>query len=189
MALSPTDLKKGQVFDFEGTPYKVVEYSQKVVGRGGSIVNVRIKSLLDGKVLEKTFKGNERLNDLNLTYSTVQYLYNDGSKFYFMDTENYEQIEFATSVIGSQSGYLKEGDNVKAMKIDGIAVSVALSKNVFLKVTYTEDVVKGDTTSNVMKNAKTDTGITVKVPAFIKTGDEISVDTETGAYRERKKEQ
>jgi elongation factor P len=86
MALGVTDLRKGQVFAFEGHPYRVTEYSQKVVGRGGSIVNVTIKSLLDGRVLQKTFKGNEQLDSVDLSYSNVQYLYNDGAKFYFMET-------------------------------------------------------------------------------------------------------
>lgn len=187
MALGVTDLKKGQVFAFEGTPYRVVDYNQKVVGRGGSIVNVTIKSLLDGKVLQKTFKGNEQLDSVDLGYSNVQYLYTDGSKFYFMDNDTYEQIELDTDAIGDQAGYLKEGDIVKAMKLDSRAVSVELPKNVFLKVTYAEDVVKGDTTSNVLKDATLETGINVKVPAFIKVGDEISVDTETNLYRERRK--
>lgn len=188
MALGVTDLKKGQVFSFEGVPYRVVEYSQKVMGRGGSIVNVTIKSLIDGRQLQKTFKGNEQLDSVDLAYSNVQYLYNDGAKFYFMDNESYEQIELASEVIGDQAGYLKEGDTVKAMKLDGNTVSVELAKNVYLKVTYAEDVVKGDTTSSVLKDAQVETGITVKVPAFIKVGDEISVDTETGAYRERRKD-
>ena len=185
--LGVTDLKKGQVFAFEGTPYIVIEYAQKVMGRGGSIVNVKIKSLLDGKVLQKTFKGNEQLDSVDLAYTNVQYLYNDGSKFYFMDNENYEQIELNADVISDQSGYLKEGDIVKAMRLDGNAVSIELAKNVYLKVTYTEDVVKGDTTSNVLKDATVETGISVRVPSFIKTDDVISVDTESGAYRERQK--
>ena len=187
MALGVTDLRKGAVFSFEGHPYRVTEYSQKVVGRGGSIVNVTIKSLLDGKVLQKTFKGNEQLDSVDLSYANVQYLYSDGSKFYFMDNESYEQIELNAEVIGEQAGFLKEGDSVKAMKLDGTTVSVELPKNVYLEVTYTEDVVKGDTTSSVLKDAKLETGITVKVPAFIKVGDVISVDTETWEYRERKK--
>lgn len=187
MALGVTDLRKGQVFAFEEHPYRVTEYSQKVVGRGGSIVNVTIKSLLDGRVLQKTFKGNEQLDSVDLSYSNVQYLYNDGAKFYFMDNESYEQIELSADVLGEQAGFLKEGDSVKAMKLDGTTVSIELPKNVYLEVTYAEDVVKGDTTSNVLKDAKLETGITVKVPAFIKVGDVISVDTDTWEYRERKK--
>ncbi|MBP6962629.1 elongation factor P, partial [Candidatus Saccharibacteria bacterium] len=152
-----------------------------------SIVNVTIKSLIDGKVLQKTFKGNEQLDNVDLSYSNIQYLYNDGSKYYFMDNESYEQVELSLEAIEDQTGYLKEGDAVKAMKLDGHTVSIELPKNVYLKVTYTEDVVKGDTTSNVLKDATMETGIVVKVPAFIKVGDEISVDTDTNAYRERKK--
>ncbi len=188
MALGVTDLKKGQVFSWEGHPYRVVEYSQKVVGRGGSIVNVTIKSLLDGKVLRKTFKGNEQLDPVDLSYSNVQYLYSDGAKFYFMDNESYEQTELSKESIGEFAGYLKDGDNVKAMKLDGVTVSIEIPKNVYLRVEYTEDVVKGDTTSSVLKEARLETGITVRVPAFIKVGDDISVDTETGEYRERKKD-
>jgi len=187
MGLGVTDLRKGQVFSFEDHPYIVVEYAQKVMGRGGSIVNVKIKSLLDGKMLSKTFKGNEQLDSVDLTYANVQYLYRDDRKAYFMDNDTYDQIELSLDILGDQTGYLKESDIVKAMKLDGRAVSVELPKNVFLKVTYTEDVVKGDTTSNVMKNATVETGITVKVPSFIKNDDVISVDTETGAYRERQK--
>jgi elongation factor P len=188
MALGVTDLKKGAVFAFEGHPYRVIDYNQKVMGRGGSIVNVTIKSLIDGKVLQKTFKGNEQLDSVDLGYSNVQYLYTDGNLFYFMDNDNYEQIELDSDAIADQAGYLKEGDIVKAMKLDGRAVSVELPKNVYLKVTYTEDVVKGDTTSNVLKDATVETGIIVKVPAFIKVGDVISVDTDNGNYRERKKD-
>lgn len=188
MALGVTDLKKGQVFSLEGTPYIVIEYAQKVMGRGGSIVNVKVKSLIDGRLLSKTFKGNEQLDTVDLTYTNIQYLYNDGSKFYFMDNETFEQVELTADIIGDQAGFLIEGSIVKAMKLDGNTVSIELPKNVYLKVTYTEDVVKGDTTSNVMKDATVETGMTVKVPSFIKTGDTISVDTESSAYRERKKD-
>lgn len=187
MALAITDLKKGTVFQLDGVPYKVVEYSQKVMGRGGSIVNVRIKSLLDGRVLEKTFKGSEQLDSADVTNRNVQYLYNDDSTFYFMDEINYEQFEIAADIIGEQAGYMKEGDRVQAQMFNGRVINIELPKNVPLKVTYTENVVKGDTSSAITKDAQLETGITIKVPAFVKTGDLISVDTSTGAYRERVK--
>ncbi len=187
MAFGITDLKKGTIFQHEGVPYKVIDYSQKVMGRGGSIVNVRIKSLLDGKVLDKTFKGSEQVEPADVTNKNVQYLYSDGALFHFMDGDTYEQFEIPADIIGEQAGYLKEGDNVQAQLFDGKVINVELPKNVPLKVTYAEDVVKGDTTSSVMKDATVETGITVKVPAFVKTGDVISVDTTTGAYRERVK--
>lgn len=172
----------------DGTPYRVVDYNQKVMGRGGSIVNVKIKSLTDGKVLDKTFKGNENVEPADVTNQKVQYLYNDGANFFFMNDDTYEQFEVAKDLIGDQTGYLKEGEPVNLQLFNGQVINVELPKNIYLKVTYTEDVVKGDTTSSITKDATVETGITVKVPAFIKTGDEISVDTESGAYRERKKD-
>lgn len=187
MALGVTDLKKGQVFQMNGIPYRVVEYAQKVMGRGGSIVNVRIKSLTDGKVLEKTFKGNESIEPADISLQSVQYLYNDGTNFFFMNEETFEQFEVTADLVGDGAGYLKEGDRVTLQFFDGRPINVELPKNVPLKVTYTEDVVKGDTTSNVQKDAELETGITIKVPAFIKQGDVISVDTSTGSYRERVK--
>ncbi len=188
MAFGITDLKKGTIFQMDGTPYRVVQYGQKVMGRGGSIVNVKIKSLIDGRVLDKTFKGNENVEPADVTNQKVQYLYNDGSNYFFMNPETYEQFEVRSDIIGDQSGYLKESDNVTIQLFDGQIINVELPKNVYLKVTYTEDVVKGDTTSSITKDAELETGITAKVPAFIKSGDVISVDTESGAYRERKKD-
>ena len=188
MALGVTDLKKGQVFQMDGIPYRVVEYSQKVMGRGGSIVNVKIKSLLDGKVLDKTFKGNESIEPADISNKNVQFLYSDGTMFHFMDDATYEQFELPQDEFSDLSGYMKEGDTVQAQLFDGRVINIELPKNVPLTVTYAEDVVKGDTTSSVMKDATLETGITVKVPAFVKTGDVISVDTATGAYRERVKE-
>ncbi len=188
MGLSITDLKKGTLFQVEGVPYRVVDYNQKVMGRGGSIVNVRIKSLLDGKVLEKTYKGNEQLDSADVSNQNVQYLYGDGSTFYFMNDETFEQFEIPADLVGDGAGYLKEGDRIQLQFFEGTPINVELAKNVPLKVTYTENVVKGDTTSNVMKDATLETGITVKVPAFIKQGDVIKVDTRTGDYLERAKE-
>lgn len=187
MALSITNLKKGTLFQLDGTPYRVVDYNQKVMGRGGSIVNVRIKSLTDGKVLEKTFKGNESLESADVTNQTVQYLYSDGSTFYFMNEDSFEQFEVDADLVGDGAGYLKEGDKVILQFFEGRPINVELPKNVPLKVTYTENAVKGDTSSSITKDATLETGITIRVPAFIKTGDLISVDTSNGAYRERVK--
>lgn len=188
MALSITNLKKGTVFQWEGQPFKVVEYNQKVMGRGGSIVNVRIKSLLDGKVLEKTFKGNEQLDSADVSSESVQYLYNDGSTFFFMNQETFNQFEVPADLVGDSAGYLKEGDIVQLQFFNGQPITVELAKNVPLTVTYAENAVKGDTSSSITKDATLETGITIKVPAFIKQGDVISVDTTTGAYRERVKD-
>ena len=148
---------------------------------------MRIKSLTDGKVLEKTFKGNESIEPADISLQSVQYLYNDGATFFFMNEESFEQFEIPSDLVGDGAGYLKEGDKVTLQFFGDRPINVELPKNVPLKVTYAESVVKGDTTSNVQKDAELETGITVKVPAFIKTGDVISVDTSTGTYRERVK--
>lgn len=187
MALSITDLKKGTIFQLDGVPYRVVEYAQKVMGRGGSIVNVRIKSLIDGKVLEKTFKGNEQIDSADVTNQSVQYLYTDGSTFFFMNDDTFEQFEVAAELVGESAGLMKEGDKVSLVLFNGRPIQVELPKNVPLQVTYAESVVKGDTSTAVTKDATLETGITIRVPAFVKTGDIVSVDTTSLTYRERVK--
>lgn len=183
----PTDLKKGVVCQIDGKPYRVIEYAQKVMGRGGSIVNVKLKNLIDGSVIPKTFKGQDKIEPAEVSNKTVQYLYTDSDMFFFMDPESFEQFELSRDIVDDAANYLKEGDSLNLQFFGERVINVELPKNLFLEVTYTEDVVKGDTTSNVLKDATLETGLTVKVPAFIKTGDIISVDTTTGDYRERKK--
>jgi elongation factor P len=183
----PTDLKKGVVCQVDGKPYRVIEYGQKVMGRGGSIVNVKLKNLIDGSVIPKTFKGQDKIEPAEVSNKTVQYLYNDADTFFFMDPESFEQFELSNETVDTAASYLKEGDSLNLQFFGDKVINVELPKNLFLEVTYTEDVVKGDTTSNVLKDATLETGLTVKVPSFIKTGDVISVDTATGEYRERKK--
>jgi len=185
MSLSITDLKKGIVFEFEGQPFRVVDYNQKVMGRGGSIVNVRIKSLIDGKVLEKTFKGNDQLNTADVNQQAVQYLYNDEKYFYFMNEDTFEQFSVPADIVADGGSYMKEGDKVDLQFFSGQPIGLILPKNVPLKVTYTEGAVKGDTTSSITKDATLETGLVIKVPAFIKQDDILSVDTTSGTYRER----
>jgi elongation factor P len=185
MALNITDLKKGTLFQWENEPYRVVDYKQKVMGRGGSIVNVRIKSLIDGKVLEKTFKGNEQLDSADVSNMTVQYLYHDDQTYFFMNEETFNQFEVTAEIVGDSAGYIKDGDKVQLQFFNDLPISLELPKNVPLLVTYTEAAVKGDTSTAITKEATLETGIRVRVPAFIKTGDFISIDTATGAYRER----
>ena len=184
---SPTDLKKGVVFQMDGQPYRVVEYNQKVVGRGGRIVSLKVKNLITGALLPKTFKGQDKVEPAEVSNKKVQYLYNDGENFFFMDPETFEQFELNKEIIDDAAGFLKEAEELNLQFFDGKVINVELPKNVWLAVTYTENVVKGDTTSSVLKDAELETGLTVKVPAFIKEGDVISVDTSTGEYRERQK--
>lgn len=183
----PTDLKKGTVIQIDGKPFRVVEYAQKVMGRGGSIVNVKIKNLENGSVIPKTYKGQEKIEPAEVTTKTAQFLYQNGDSFNLMDPETFEQFELDSETMGEAVNYLKEGDEVGLQFFGSRVINVDLPKNLYLEVTYTEDVVKGDTTSSVLKDATLETGLKVKVPAFIKTGDVISVDTATGEYRERKK--
>ncbi len=184
---NPTDLKKGVVVQIDGKPYRVLDYNQKVMGRGGSIVNVKLKNLVDGSVIPKTFKGQEKIESAEVLNRNVQYLYKDTLDFFFMDPETFEQFQLPAEVVDSAANYLKEGDSLTLQSFGDAIINVELPKNLYLEVTYTEDVVKGDTTSNVLKDATVETGLVVKVPSFIKQGDVISVDTTTGEYRERKK--
>lgn len=188
MAFGVTDLKKGQIFQLDGVPYRVVAYAQKVMGRGGSIVNVKVKSLIDGRVLDKTFKGNESIEPAEVINRNVQYLYKDSAAHFFMDEDNYEQFEVPIDDLEDIAGFMKESDKVQAQLFDGRVITIELPKNVPLKVTYTETAVKGDTSSSINKDATLETGIVIKVPAFIKTGDMISIDTVNGMYRERVKD-
>ncbi len=183
----PTDLKKGVVCQIDGKPYRVTDYNQKVMGRGGSIVNVKLRNLIDGNIIPKTFKGQDKIERADVNTKNVQYLYTAGELFYFMDPESFEQFELSADTVDTAAGYLKEGDSLGIQFFGDRVINVELPKNLYLEVTYAEDVVKGDTTSSVLKDATLETGLTVKVPSFIKTGDIISVDTATGEYRERKK--
>lgn len=183
----PTDLKKGTLIQIDGQPYRVIDYGQKVLGRGGSIVNVKLKNVITGAVIPKTYKGAEKIEPAEVNNRKAQYLYGEGEEFHFMDPDSFEQFQITGEVMGEAADYLKEGDTVDLQFFDGRVINVELPKNLYLTVTYTEDVVKGDTTSSVLKDATLETGKVVKVPAFIKSGDIISVDTATGEYRERQK--
>lgn len=183
----PTDLKKGTIIQIDGQPYRVMEYAQKVMGRGGSIVNVKIKNLVTGAVLPKTYKGADKIEPAEVRGRTVQYLYTDGTDYHLMDPETFDQFQIDAETMNNAEMYLHEGDNVTLQFFGEKVINVELPTTVALEVTYAENVVKGDTTSSVQKDAKTDTGLVVKVPAFIKTGDVIKVDTRDGSYIERQK--
>jgi elongation factor P len=183
-----TDLKKGVLIQLDGKPYRVVEYNQKVMGRGGSIVNVRLKNLIDGSVIPKTYKGSDKLEPAQVEGRGVQYLYNDGSRYYFMDDNTFEQFELPTDLVEDAAPYMKEGSEATLQMFGGKVINVELPNNLYLEVTYAENVVKGDTTSSVLKDATLETGLVIKVPAFIKVGDVVKVDTRTGDYLERKKD-
>jgi elongation factor P len=184
---NPTDLKKGTVIQIDGQPYRVVEYAQKVMGRGGSIVNVKIKNLVTGAMLPKTYKGQDKIEAAEINNVAAQYLYSDGSDLHFMNPVTFEQFQISLADAEDVPKYILESGEVQLQFFDGRVINVELPVSVPLLVSYTENVVKGDTTSSVLKDATMETGIIVKVPAFIKTGDQIKVDTRDGSYIERVK--
>ncbi|MBR0134405.1 elongation factor P [Candidatus Saccharibacteria bacterium] len=181
----PTDLKKNTLITLDGQPYKVVEYSQKVMGRGGSIVNVKIKNMIDGSVLPKTFKGQEKIEPADVTNRTVQYLYNDGTNFVFMDPTTFDQFEVPADLVGDAKDFMKDGNEMDLQFYGDRVINVMLPKNVELEVTYTENAVKGNTSTSAEKDATLETGLRIRVPLFIKVGDVVSVDTETAKFRKR----
>lgn len=184
---SPTDLKKNTIIQIDNQPYRVIDYNQKVMGRGGSIVNVKVKNLITGAVIPKTYKGQEKIERAEVSGRTVQYLYSDGDSAHFMDPTSFEQFQLSLDDIGDALDYLREGDEVSLQFFEDRVINVELPTSVLLSVTYTENAVKGDTTSSIQKDATLETGKVVKVPAFIKTGDKVKIDTRDGAYLERAK--
>ncbi|MCL2174268.1 elongation factor P [Candidatus Saccharibacteria bacterium] len=183
----PTDLKKGTIIAIDGQPYRVIDYAQKVMGRGGSIVSVKIKNLMTGAVLPKTFKGQDKIAAAEVSNQTVQFLYSDSTTVFFMNPTSFEQFELPLEVAENVPKFVKEGGEIQLQFFDGQVIAVDLPTTVNLNVEYTENVVKGDTTSSVQKDAKMETGLVVKVPAFIKTGDVLKIDTRDGSYVERAK--
>lgn len=183
---SITDIKKDTIIQIEGVPYKVTDYAQKQMGRGGSIVNVKLKNLLNGSVLDKTYKGNEKIESADVSTSKMQFLYADGDTFNFMNEETYEQIEVAKDMITGAS-LLKEGANANVQLFEGKVINVELPIKVPLQVIEAPDVVKGDTQSTVMKTVVLETGAEIQTPMFVKKDDVIVVDTRDSSYVERQK--
>lgn len=183
-----TDLKKGTLIDLDGTPFQVVDYAQKQMGRGGSIVNVKIKSLTDGRVLDKTFKGSEKISAAQVDRKKAQYLYADDREAHFMDGDTYEQFAVSVDAAGDKLQFLPEGATAEIQLYEGRAIGLELPVKVPLKVTEAPAAVKGDTQSTVQKEVTLETGTKIQAPIFIKTGDTLIVDTRDGSYVERAKE-
>lgn len=184
---SPTDLKKGTVIQIDGQPFRVIDYNQKVMGRGGSIVNVRLKNIITGAVIPKTYKGQEKIEPAEVRGKTAQYLYNDDTNWHFMDPNSFEQFQIGLEDVEVVKDYLREGDEVTLQFFGSRIINVEVPTSLLFKITYTETAVKGDTTSSIQKDATLETGKVIKVPAFIKIGDTVKVDTRDGSYLERQK--
>ncbi len=185
--LSPTDLRKDTLIDFEGSPYKVLEYAQKQMGRGGSIVNTKLKNMITGQVIDKTFRNDEKVAPAEIDRKTMQYLYSAGNSYSVMDQASYETIEVASSIDDNVPKYIVEGGTIDAIVFDGRIIGFDWPKNVKLKVVSAPGADKGNSASATTKEVEVETGIKVQAPQFIKEGDVIKVDTRSGAYLERAK--
>ncbi|OGO13562.1 MAG: elongation factor P [Chloroflexi bacterium RBG_13_68_17] len=179
------DLRKGVTFELDSSIYKVLEYSHHKPGRGNATIRTKIRDLRTGAVFEKTFQSGDRVRDIRLDHHLVQYLYNDGELYYFMDTQTYEQPAVSKSVLGEAVEYLTDGLEVKLTFYEGDALDVELPTAVDLKVVQAEVAVKGDTATGANKTVTAETGLRVQVPLFVNQGDTIRVDTRTGGYLTR----
>jgi len=184
---NPTDLRKETLIELDGVPYKVVEYAQKQMGRGGSIVNTKLKNMITGGVIDKTFRNDERISPASVARKTVQYLYSDTSNLNFMDLETFETIELPLSVDENIPKYILEGSNIDVNMFDDKIIGFEWPKNVFLKVVLAPGGDKGNSASSTTKEVEVETGLKVQAPQFIKVGDSIKVDTRSGDYLERAK--
>ena len=182
---SPTDLKTGQIFKENEQPFVVIKYTHTKTARGGATIKIRARNVITGSVIERSFNASETIEPANVSKKNASFLYSDGSKFYFMDPETYAQFEIPTELIGEQSSYLVEGNNVIVLYFEGNPVSIELPNNVILEVTYTEPGFKGNTVTNVYKDATLINNMTVKVPTFVKIGDKVKIDTRTNEYLSR----
>ena len=176
------DLRKGVTFELDGSLYKVLDYSHNKPGRGNATIRIKARDIRKGTTLEKTFQSGDRVQDVHLEFHTVQYLYNDGDLYYFMDLENFEQTAIRKDVLGDGIGFLKESMELNITIYDNEPIDIELPTTVDLKVIHAEAAVRGDTATGVTKKVKTETGAEVQVPYFVNEGDVIRVDTRTGSY-------
>lgn len=182
-----TELKKDTLIELDSIPFRVVSYSHTSMGRGGATVKVKIKNLINGSVLERTFKNDEKIEPANLERQKVQYLYSTNDKIFLMDMDSFDQIEIPKTVEKNLEKYFAEGSEIQALTSDGKIISFDLPKNVILKVTHAEKGEKGNTANSPTKIIQLETGLEIAAPLFIKEGDEVKVDTRSGQYLERSK--
>lgn len=180
-----TDLKTNVKIELNGEPYVVTEYQHSKMGRGGAVMRTKLRNLKTGAVLTKTFQGNDKVKPATLSQRRGQFLFAGSNAYTFMDTKTFEQFILPAEVLGDQGKLLKEGLEVELVEFKGTIIAAQLPTKVVYRVAETDPGLKGDTVSGGSKPAKTESGITVTVPLFIKTGDRIRVDTRTGTYVER----
>jgi len=183
--ISVNDFRTGLTIEVDGNIYTVLEFQHVKPGKGAAFVRSKLRNLRNGNVTEMTFRGGEKVNPARIETSTMQYLYNSGDDYTFMNTETYEQINFTGKQIERELRFLKENMNVQIMQYNGETIGIQLPNTVELVVTECEPGVKGDTASNVTKKATLETGFVVNVPLFVNEGDKLIIDTRTEAYVSR----
>jgi elongation factor P len=176
------DLRKGVTFELDGNLWKVLDYHHHKPGRGNAVIRIKAVNLRNGTTLEKTFQSGDRVQDVRLDFHNVQYLYNDGDLYYFMDLETFEQPAVRKDILGDAVNYLLGSMEVKLTFYHNEPIDVELPTSVDMKVVKADIAVRGDTATGVTKKVRTETGMDVQVPSFVGQGDTIRVDTRTGTY-------
>lgn len=181
-----SNFRNGLKIEFEGMPYIIVEFQHVKPGKGGAFVRTRLKNLLTGQVIDHTFRSGEKVGKPDIEVKRMQYLYNDGESYVFMDTTTYDQISLSAELLGKDvTDFLKENEEIEALFYKSKPVNVELPFFVELEVVTTDPGVRGDTASGGSKPATLETGGVVNVPLFINEGDIIKIDTRSRAYLER----
>lgn len=183
--LSAGEFRKGQTIEIDGQVWVIVDFQHVKPGKGAAFVRTKIKNVVQGNVLERTFNPTERYPKAHVESKTMEYLYQDGDLYYFMDLETYEQVPLNHDLVADAMLYVKENTNVDVKFFKGQAFSVEAPNFVELAITETDPGVKGDTATGGTKPAKLETGAVVNVPLFVNQGDVIRVDTRSGEYMSR----
>mgnify|MGYP000340957813 CR=1 FL=1 len=183
--VSAGDFRNGVTLEMDGNIYQIIEFQHVKPGKGAAFVRTKLKNIINGGVVEKTFRPTEKFPTARIDRVEMQYLYNDGDLYYFMNTENYDQIALNNETIGDALKFVKENEMVKVCSHNGNVFAVEAPLFVELEVTETEPGFKGDTATGATKPAIVETGATVYVPLFVEQGDVIKIDTRTGEYLSR----
>jgi len=182
VAISTNQFKNGMCIEYDGKRWIIVEFQHVKPGKGGAFVRTKLKELKTGKVVDITFNAGAKVDDVRMETKHMQYLYNDGASFHFMDTGTYEQVELGGDFVGDTAKWLKENDEVEILTADGEYIGVEPPMFVELEVIETEPGFKGDTVQGGTKAATLETGAVVQVPMFVETGDKLKIDTRDGRY-------
>ncbi len=183
--ISAGEFRKGITIEIDGGVWVIVEFQHVKPGKGAAFVRTKIKNVIAGNVLERTFNPNDKFPRAHVERKEMQYLYNDGELYYFMDTETYEQLPLNRDIVEDAMNFITENMNVTVSFFKGSAFSVDAPNFVELTITETDPGFKGDTATGAIKPAVLETGYKINVPLFVNTGDKIRVDTRTGEYMER----